>query len=92
MRGAAGERQVGMSFGMLWFDADKVSLEQRLEKAAAYFERKYGARPGGAILPPGSLSEETAQVAGLTCSQSRMVHKNHIWLTVEGGANGSNAG
>ena len=60
-----------MNLGMLWFDNDpKASLEVKVERAAAYYQHKYGKTPTLCFVHPsmfsalwGSLPNERADEA-----------------------------
>jgi hypothetical protein len=46
-----------MNLGMLWFDNDpKATLEVKVERAAAYYQHKYGKSPTLCFVHPSMLS------------------------------------
>jgi hypothetical protein len=46
-----------MNLGMLWFDNDpKASLDVKVERAAAYYQHKYGKTPTLCFVHPSMLS------------------------------------
>ena len=74
-----------MNIGMLWHDDDpQRTLEQKLKRAADYYQSKYGQRPttcfvNSGIVPVG----QSSTVAGLRVQSARTVLPNHFWLGVE---------
>lgn len=48
-----------MQIGMLWLDTDKRrSLEEKILRAASYYEEKYGHKPELCLVNEGMLTEE----------------------------------
>ena len=48
-----------MNAGMLWFDNDpKTALSTKIEKAANYYQKKYGRKPNLCLINPNSLNGE----------------------------------
>jgi len=76
-----------MELGMLYFDnASTETLEQKVEKAAAYYEKKYGRRPNHCLVHRGALSEsETGEILvnGVTVREFRPVLPNHLWIGMD---------
>lgn len=69
-----------MDIGMLWFDKeDKKSLQEKVERAADYYEKKYGRRPNKVLLNPA----QAGAVVGFVVESSKQVLPNHMWLGVE---------
>ena len=69
-----------MDIGMLWFDKeDKKCLQEKVERAADYYEKKYGRRPNKVLLNPA----QTGAVAGFMVESSKLVLPHHMWLGVE---------
>jgi len=47
-----------MNTGMMWYDADpKTTLSTKVERAAEYYERKYGRRPNTCLVNPRMLEK-----------------------------------
>lgn len=70
-----------MKTGMLWCD-NTGTFGERVERAASYYQRKYGVRPTVVFANPkdaGSYRE----AAGLSVKSSRSVQKDHLWLGTE---------
>lgn len=72
-----------MKTGMLWYDNSGLTLEERLEKAAEYYNKKYGVMPNLAFVPVGILAAGARdQVGAITLEGNRSVLPHHIWLGV----------
>lgn len=69
-----------MKIGMLWLDTSPDKQQARVERAATYYEDKYGKRPNLAYVP---LSGEEAQYGELTVKTTRQVLPGHIWIGVD---------
>jgi hypothetical protein len=74
----------GLEIGMLWFDGDHHrSLGQRIQRAAEYYETKYGARPDVCFLHPAMVEDDAGQAAGaIRIHTSASVLPDHFWLGV----------
>ncbi len=69
--------------GMLWFDnAPNRSLEAKLRRAMAYYERKYGAKPTVCYLHPTSLTQPLASLDDIKLVKAADVLPNHFWLGI----------
>ena len=82
--------------GMLWFDNDsKSGLNNRVERAAEYYQRKYGKTPNlcyvhPSMLPPTmNAGEGTAEIKseplntnGVQVRPLTTVLPNHFWIGV----------
>lgn len=67
--------------GMLWFDnSDQRELAAKIERAARYYQTKYGARPTLCFLHPTMLLEEKATLEGMDIRTTNSVLPNHFWL------------
>lgn len=87
-----------MNIGMLWFDNDpKVGLANKVERAAAYYQKKYGKAPTlcfvhPSMFPAQNPDEHTANppaqekytTAGVEVRTNLSVLPNHFWI----GSNG----
>jgi len=87
-----------MNIGMLWFDNDtKAGLAARVERAARYYQKKYGIKPTLCFVHPSMLAapgeakestnaeaagEKVVQAAGLEIRSNRSVLPNHLWIGV----------
>lgn len=69
---------------MMWFDDDaKRGLSDKVSRAAAYYQAKYGAHPNLCFVNPAVLAngQETVTV-GVQIRPARTVLPNHFWLGV----------
>ncbi len=89
-----------MNIGMLWFDNDiKAGLAARVERAARYYQHKYGITPTLCFVHPSMLAllnearesaaaeaagEKVVRAAGVEIRSNRSVMPNHIWIGVNG--------
>lgn len=73
-----------MDVGMLWFDADpRSAVAAKIERAAAYYQSKYGRHPTLCFLNPATAGGLSAKaVAGLDVHTSQAVLPEHFWLGV----------
>jgi hypothetical protein len=93
-----------MNIGMLWFDNDpKDGLSAKIERAAAYYQNKYGRTPTLCFVHPSMLATapasqntgapgESIKSAGIEVRPTRSVLPNHFWIGVNGTANSAPAG
>lgn len=73
-----------MKTGMLWYDTDiKNDLASRLEKAAEYYQKKYGQRPDLCFVHPSMVLDTVHDVHGIQIRTTRHVLPNHLWLGVQ---------
>ncbi|HJW91958.1 MAG TPA: hypothetical protein VJ436_15090 [Anaerolineales bacterium] len=87
-----------MNIGMLWFDNDtKSDLNTKIERAASYYQNKYGKLPNLCFIHPsmaeGLIKEvepkedlPTIKAGEVEVRATRAVLPNHFWI----GVNGSN--
>jgi hypothetical protein len=97
-----------MNIGMLWFDNDaKADLADKVERAASYYQKKYGKRPDLCYIHPSMVPPATngdSAEAGLKPAiragkggstievrTTRSVLPNHLWIGLNGNGNGSNS-
>lgn len=72
-----------MNIGMLWFDNDpKRTLQQKIERAAEHYRRKYGQTANVVFLHP-ATPRMPAEIGGLAVKTSKTVLPNHFWLGVK---------
>jgi hypothetical protein len=77
-----------MHTGMLWFDNSQTALTIKLEKAIAYYQKKYGITPDLALVHPSMLdtadqNKRTLEMNKLTVRPYRPVLPGHIWIGIE---------
>lgn len=67
-----------MNIGLLWYDNDKITLHEKIAKAMAYYQNKYGRLPTLAIVNPKDFEE----CNNITVGTSKSIRINHIWLGI----------
>lgn len=74
-----------MHTGMLWFDNSQATLNAKIQKAAAYYHRKYGRVPDLCLVHPSMLEKDQSklEVNKLTVRPYRPVLPGHIWIGIE---------
>ena len=84
MQGGLGE-DVLMNVGMLWFDNDpKIELAEKVQKAAAYYRRKYGSFPNVCFVHPSMMPGEKLSSGKIVIKADQTILPNHFWLGVNG--------
>ncbi len=77
-----------MNIGMLWYDNDsKADLATKIQRAADYYQVKYGKAPNLCLVNPRTLGSNTWKGTGIEVKTTRSVLPNHFWLGVN--SNGS---
>lgn len=80
-----------MDIGMLWFDNDNgADLNTKVERAANYYQKKYGQSPNLCFVHPtmlsinGSKSKKRAarKTADVELRPSHSLLPNHFWLGI----------
>lgn len=72
-----------MKTGMLWFDNDpKTDLETKIQKAARYYQSKYGENPNLCFVHPTMLANQQHAPQGVEIRPSAKVLPNHLWLGI----------
>jgi hypothetical protein len=70
-----------MKEGMLWLDDDRrLSLAEKVERAADYYRNKYGQTPNYCLVNRSMLTEEEAQVGKIQVRPAGNVLPNYLWL------------
>lgn len=70
-----------MKTGMLWFDNDpKTELSDKVQRAAAYYQNKYGRRPDLCFVHPSMVKEKVQQAQGIEIRITRQVLPYHLWM------------
>ena len=74
-----------MNIGMLWFDEDPTrSLPSRVERAASYYQAKYGRQPNTCVLHPRTLGEvDPTSIPDVKVETSMKVLPEHFWVGCE---------
>jgi len=69
-----------MKIGMLWFDNDpNTELDAKIQKAAAYYAKKYGHAPTTCFVHP-SMTNGAAKPGAIEIRTSNGILPNHFWL------------
>lgn len=72
-----------MRTGMLWFDNDpKTDLQVKVQRAADYYNKKYGASPNLCFVHPSMLTADLRRAGSVELRPSRQVLPNHLWLGI----------
>lgn len=71
-----------MKTGMLWFDNSKDDLLTKINRAADYYQQKYGQRPTECYVHPVMMSS-TILATDINIHTSRQVLPNHLWMGCE---------
>ena len=74
-----------MNIGMLWFDEDpSMSLPSRVERAASYYQEKFGRQPNTCVLHPRTLGEiDPNTFMVVKVKTSIKVLPEHFWMGLE---------
>jgi hypothetical protein len=82
-----------MKSGLLWFDDDpRKQLEEKVQRAATHYERKYGHAPDLCYVHPTALSADrqafggngkVRKVGDVEIRTGRSVLLHHFWLGVD---------
>jgi|YNPNPStandDraft_1061719.scaffolds.fasta_scaffold02851_4 hypothetical protein len=77
-----------MEFGMLWFDNDpRREMKEKVLRAAAHYEQKYGVRPDVCFVHPNMLGGDgqgTLMAGSVEVRPGRAILPDHFWLGVAG--------
>lgn len=72
-----------MREGMLWFDnSEQRELDAKIERAAQYYQSKYGTRPTLCFVHPTMLLSGPATLDDIEIRATNSVLPNHFWLGV----------
>ena len=74
-----------MKTGLLWFDDDpRKGLEEKVQRAATHYERKYGRAPDLCYVHPGVLGDDgkVKKAGNVEIRTGRSVLPCHFWLGV----------
>lgn len=72
-----------MKTGLLWFDDNpNTTLEDKVLRAAAHYERKYGRRPDLCFVHPGAFggNGQARKADGVEVRPGHSVLRDHFWL------------
>lgn len=80
-----------MDIGMLWFDNDNnADLNAKVERAASYYQKKYGQSPNLCFVHPTMLSQNgkktkkraVRKTPDVELRTSHSLLPNHFWLGI----------
>jgi hypothetical protein len=72
-----------MDIGMLWFDNDpKADVLSKVQKAAAYYSKKYGEAPNLCFVHPSMLPEPKTEAGEIAVRTNKTMLPNHFWIGV----------
>jgi hypothetical protein len=70
-----------MYLGMLWFDNDpNTGFNNKLHRAAQYYQKKYGQRPNLCTVHPKMVEKENLGEAELKVETSETILLHHFWI------------
>jgi hypothetical protein len=70
-----------MEIGMLWFDNDpKLDLGNKVEKAARYYQNKYGHEPNLCFVHPAMVSETITKAGSVSICSNSTILPHHFWI------------
>lgn len=72
-----------MEIGMLWFDDSSNSLADKVARALAHYENKYGRKATLCLVHPETLNGGEEIVGGVEMRSARSVMPHHYWIGVE---------
>ncbi len=78
-----------MNIGMLWFDNDpKAGLDTKIERAASYYQKKYGKTPDLCFVHPSMLGDGKLPISPIEVRPNQSVLPHHFWIGIhQSGAN-----
>ena len=73
-----------MQAGMMWFDNDKkTTLAAKVNKAAAYYRKKYGRSPNLCMVNPKMLDEKAKLEGKITIRPYHPIVTGHLWIGID---------
>lgn len=73
-----------MQAGMMWFDNDKkTTLAAKINKAAAYYRKKYGRSPNLCMVNPKMLDEKDKLDGKITVRPYQPIVTGHLWIGID---------
>jgi hypothetical protein len=72
-----------MEIGMLWFDDSSSALSDKVARALAHYESKYGRKATLCLVHPETLNGGDGIVRGVELRSARSVMPHHYWIGVE---------
>lgn len=82
-----------MNYGMLWFDNDpKTDLPQKVQRAAAYYRKKYGQMPNVCMVNPKMVDGKKTKSEDVEIKPSASILPHHLWIGVIAASKAKNKG
>ena len=73
-----------MDTGMLWFDNDpKLDILSKVQKAAAYYQEKYGKEPNLCFVHPSMIADMKTDTGSVTVCSKTTILPHHFWIGVK---------
>lgn len=73
-----------MDIGMLWFDNDpKSDLQSKVNRAAAYYQKKYGKDPNMCFVHPSMLAQGKSETGPVIVRANPTVIPHHFWIGIQ---------
>jgi len=72
-----------MSTGMLWFDDSQTELSVKIQKAAEYYQKKYGSTADLCLVHPSMIGDDKPKIEGLKVRPYRPVLPGLLWIGIE---------
>ena len=73
-----------MKTGLLWNDNDSTyDLIDRIERAAIYYQQKYGQRPDICFVHPSLLNSSNRQPYDIEVRPNRCIRPGQLWLGLQ---------
>ena len=73
-----------MDLGMLWFDNDpKLDVLSKVQRAAAYYQEKYGKEPNLCFVHPSMIAEMKANSGSVAVCSNATILPHHFWIGVQ---------
>lgn len=80
----SGQAEGGEVIGMLWFDNSTLSLADKVDRAAAYYAKKYGRPAEVCLVNPAALEgQKLPDNMVVTVRAYRPVLPAHFWIGIE---------
>ena len=72
-----------MNVGMLWLDDDaRTTIEEKIKRAADYYQHKFGQAPDTCLVHTGMLKDEL-EVGAIHVLPARNVLPHHFWIGID---------
>ncbi len=73
-----------MKVGMMWRDDNpKTDLTIKISQAAAYYQKKYGAKPDLCFVHPTMFGGAGQSPNGIEVKTDREIRPNHLWIGIQ---------